>query len=312
MKEVGMTSKNMRGDRVDRTEMRDCLALFRSVPVLRDRDEFDQLFQQYKEGATLRIRQRAESSILSGNARLVVPIVSDYLGRGVSGGDLFQEGMIGMRRALTKFEVERGFRFSTYATWWIRADISRAIDEKSTLLPFRVPTSSAYKVRRLQWEIARYYLEHYSWPSPEDLARTQLPEGFSEKQLAVQIALIQRLMETSLQSSLSLDASRSEGDSGEEGFTLLSRMSDSRPLPDALLMEKRYTARVRKMLQRLPERTRAIIRCRFGFGGQQAMTLEEIGERFQLTRERIRQIESETLRQLKAALLADQDSFEYL
>ncbi len=307
-----MASKNVRGTYQDRVEIDACLARFRTVPVLRDQTEFRRLFREYTDGETPRLRERAEGLILSGNVRLILPVAREYLGRGVSGGDLFQAGMFGMRRALAKFTLDREAKFSTYACWWIRAEMLRTIDEESTLMPFRIPVGMLGKVRRLRRDMVRHFLDHLTWPTAEDMARLSLPGEFSPDEFAAQVATAQRLMEISTHQGVSIDAQSMEDERGE-GFSLHSQLADPRPPSDELLTRLRASVKVRKLLQRFPERTRQILQLRFGLGGEDELTLEEIGDRYSLSRERIRQIESQALRELRflfKTLGQDRSSFE--
>jgi RNA polymerase primary sigma factor len=225
-------------------------------------------------------RESREQLMLS-NIRLVVSIASKYINRGLPIMDLVQEGSIGLLRAIDKFEYRRGFKFSTYATWWIRQAVQRAISDKARII--RVPTHMHDSMGRLRRFEKHYQETHGSKPSVEQLTG----------ELEVSEKVVQKILQAIKIEPVSLDA-------------LIEVTGESNPelFEDSDFLEQEVSRRqakktVDKLISRLPPNMARVICMRFGIGISAEMTLDEIGKTFGVTRERIRQIESIALRKLK-------------
>jgi RNA polymerase primary sigma factor len=225
----------------------------------------------------------ARESLIKANTRLVVSIAKKYIGCGVPFLDLIQEGNLGLMKAVEKYDYLRGFRFSTYATWWIRQTITRAIAEQGRTI--RVPVHMVDRIRQMYK--AAHDLEQKLGrpPSKEELAA----------ELQVEVERVEWMMKVS-RTPLSLETPVGEDEGTELGAFVEDQQS---PTPNQLVYQNMLREKVNEVLSTLSPREARILKLRFGLENGRCYTLEEIGQKFGLTRERIRQIEGKALRRLR-------------
>ena len=228
--------------------------------------------------------QLAREHLIKANTRLVVSIAKRYIGRGVPFLDLIQEGNLGLMKAVSKYDYTRGFRFSTYATWWIRQTITRAIADQSRTI--RVPVHMADRIRQLYR--ASHELEQ------------QLGQAPTIEELATEMDLPTHKVDWMMRVSwlpLSLESPiNDDGEEAELGMFVEDKMS---PTPIQSAYSRLLTEKIEEVLDTLPPREARILRLRFGLENGRTYTLEEVGQKFGLTRERIRQIEGKALHRLR-------------
>jgi RNA polymerase primary sigma factor len=236
---------------------------------------------------------QARDYLIRANTRLVVSIARRYTGRGVPFLDLIQEGNLGLMKAVEKYDYRRGFRFSTYATWWIRQGISRSIADQGRTI--RVPVHMTDRIRQMNKITQQLEQKLGRPPSIDELAKSMELDPSKVKWIQ-QVAQI----------PLSLESPVGDDEDSELGMFI---EDEHTPGPAQITYQNMLRERLEEVLGTLPPREARIVRLRFGLGHDRAYTLEEVGQKFGLTRERIRQIESKALRRLRhptcARLLRD-------
>jgi RNA polymerase primary sigma factor len=249
--------------------------------LLKPEEEIE-LAIKIKNGDTL-----AQEKLVNANLRFVVSVAKMFQNQGLSLGDLINEGNIGLVKAAQRFDETRGFKFISYAVWWVRQGIMSAIADQSRVV--RLPLNRVGNLSKLSKVYRDLEQELERKPTTEELANI-LEISTDEVAYILQIASRQ----------VSVDAPLSSGD--ENKSTLMDILyNEEQPSPDAELIHDSLKSEVAIVLSTLDEREAEVIRLSFGIGTNQRATLEEIGERFNLTRERIRQIKEKALRKLRTS-----------
>lgn len=241
-------------------------------------DEEVELAQKIKAGD-----QRALDKLTKANLRFVVSVAKQYQNQGLTLPDLINEGNLGLIKAAQRFDETRGFKFISYAVWWIRQSILQALAEQSRIV--RLPLNKIGSINKINKKYAELEQLNERAPSAEEIAQ--------------ELDMTEEDVKESLKNSgrhISMDAPLVEGEDSNLYDVLKSGES---PNPDRELMNESLRIEIERALQTLTPREADVIRLYFGLGGQHAMTLEEIGETFDLTRERVRQIKEKAIRRLK-------------
>ena len=248
------------------------------VDLLTPDDEVE-LARRIREGD-----QIALEKLTKANLRFVVSVAKQYQNQGLSLGDLINEGNLGLIKAAKRFDETRGFKFISYAVWWIRQSILQALAEQSRIV--RLPLNRVGALNKIGKAFSKLEQEFEREPSPQEIS--EILDGMSENEVQDTLKISGR--------HISMDAPLVQG---EENRLLDVLENDEEPDPDSGLINESLSKEVERALSTLTQREAEVIRLYFGIGVEHSLTLEEIGEQFDLTRERVRQIKEKAIRRLR-------------
>ncbi|MFN8396792.1 MAG: sigma-70 family RNA polymerase sigma factor [Bacteroidia bacterium] len=248
------------------------------VELLTPDDEVE-LARRIREGD-----QVALEKLTKANLRFVVSVAKQYQNQGLSLGDLINEGNLGLIKAAKRFDETRGFKFISYAVWWIRQSILQALAEQSRIV--RLPLNRVGALNKIGKAFSKLEQEFEREPSPQEIS--EILEGMSENEVQDTLKISGR--------HISMDAPLVQG---EENRLLDVLENEEEPDPDSGLINESLSKEVERALSTLTQREAEVIRLYFGIGVEHSLTLEEIGEKFDLTRERVRQIKEKAIRRLR-------------
>lgn len=236
------------------------------------------LAQQIRQGDTIALEK-----LVKANLRFVVSVAKQYQNQGLSLPDLINEGNLGLIKAAQRFDETRGFKFISYAVWWIRQGILQALAEQSRIV--RIPLNQIGALNKIKKESSRLEQKFERTPSNEELA-----EALETQEYRIEASMKNTIKYVSMDEPISEDENSKLGDSF---------FDENAPTTDALLMQESLAKEIQRAIATLTEKEQEIIYLYYGLGGEQALTLEEIGEKYNLTRERVRQIKEKGIRRLK-------------
>lgn len=251
------------------------------VPLLTSEEEIQLAEKMSSDNEAL--AKKARKRLAEANLRLVVSIAKRYVGRGMSFLDLIQEGNMGLIKAVEKFDYTKGFKFSTYATWWIRQAITRAIADQARTI--RIPVHMVETITKVKKASSQLLHKNGHDPSPEDIA----------KELDMSVDRVREIMRIA-QDPVSLETPIGEEEDSHLGDFI---PDDDAPAPAEAASQVMLKEQLDQVLSTLTDREKKVLKLRFGLQDGRSRTLEEVGQEFKVTRERIRQIEAKALRKLR-------------